>query len=92
MPDLPTSTTLLAETMRLSMLLADQYVIERIRGDAVHEGRQAVWDTRPMLDERELPARDRDINEQALAYARYRGLILIDAAQPHIVRIVREQS
>ena len=72
--------------------LADQYVIEVITGDGVAEdiaGRR-WYDTRPMLDEREVSGPSIDKARELLAYAHERGLISPHPEQPHLVRVTRQ--
>ena len=78
-------------TTALAYLLADRACICDIECNAVAtklQGRE-WFDTRPMLDRREMPDEVIDMNAQALEYAEQRGLFTRHPAQPHLVRITK---
>ena len=72
--------------------LADQHVITVItRKDLACDIDGARWyDTRPMLDEREVSGPLIDQAREVLAYAHERGLISPHPEQPHLVRVTRQ--
>lgn len=82
---------LIGRTMTLAVNNADRYALLELEAQptVTLDGQPGWIDTRPMLDEREVPPQVIDIHQQVLAYATSRGLITHSAAQPHMVRLVR---
>lgn len=80
------------ELSRLAFRLASRAAISDLETNAVAvdaaDG-QRWYDTRPMLDLREVPAEFVDMHREALAYMEESGLILADRAAPHMVRVLR---
>lgn len=87
----PLSAAHMGEQARLAHLLADDRVIADIECECIKTDRQGTtwWDTRPMLSPREHAPQVIDMAQQALAYARLRGLIELHPVLPHLVRITR---
>lgn len=82
MPQLDATTTLPydpAMVQRLSYAIADAAVVADIETNAAHAGRsaegRAIYDLRPLLDEREQPPEVIDMLHESLCYAFARGLI-----------------
>lgn len=89
--DEPLAFDLSAAMLATGVAIADRAVVCDIEGEGVRGGSLGVrsYDIRSMLDEREHPQEFIDIAREALAWAVARRLVVIDdAAQPHIVRIV----
>lgn len=83
-----------ADTHDLAHLLADRACIADIETNCIaqrpdEQGRR-WYDTRPMLDPREMPDHLIDMNRQALDYARARGLVSAHPQLPHLVRIAKD--
>lgn len=80
------------ELTQLAFLLANQAAVAEVETNAhrviAADGR-IWWDVRPMLDEREQPAEHIDAHRAALACLEESGLIEIDRATPHMVRLLR---
>lgn len=76
----------------LAYQLADRACISDIEAEAVAApigaGVLRWYDTRPMLDPRELADDFVERNRQAIGYALGRGLIMRHPTQPHLVRII----
>lgn len=86
---------LAAHVVNQGLKLADRAVISDIECHAVRDTRwpeQRVWDTRPMLDEREHGPEELDMAFEAIEYARMRGLVATHAGQPHLLRILRNPA
>jgi hypothetical protein len=76
----------------LAHKLADRAVISDIESEGhpqTDEHGRKWYDTRPMLDERELPSDFVEMNRQALQYASERGLTMPHPTAPYLVRITR---
>jgi hypothetical protein len=75
--------------------LADRTVISDIETEGVaqtDEHGRKWYDTRPMLDPRELPDDCVEMNRQALDYAHQRGLVSPHPSHAHLVRITKASS
>ena len=74
----------------LAHRLADRAVVSDIESEAHGQtdaqGRR-WYDTRPMLDQREMGPDFVEMNRQALDYARQRGLVSPHPEHAHLVRI-----
>jgi hypothetical protein len=72
--------------------LADRAVVSDIEAEAApqtDEHGRKWYDTRPMLDPRELPDDFVEMNRQALEYAHQRGLVSPHPQHAHLVRITK---
>lgn len=89
--ELAAGADLIGQTIALAVNNADRYALLELETQpTVTVDGQAGWiDTRPMLDEREVPPQVIDIHQQVLAYAASRGLVVHSRTQPHMVRLVR---
>ncbi len=79
----------------LAHQLADRAVVADIESEGhphTDEHGRKWYDTRPMLDERELPPDFVEMNRQALDYAHQRGLVSPHPEHAHLVRITRSTS
>ena len=74
--------------------LAGMYVIAEIETacDRVKRNGESWWDTRVMLDPRELPDDFVEMNRQSLQYAYLRGLIAWHPDEPRLVRIIKQKD
>jgi hypothetical protein len=74
--------------------LAGMYVIAEIEtaSDPIKRNGVSWWDTRVMLDPRELPDDFVEMNRQSLQYAYLRGLIAWHPDEPHLVRIIPQKD
>ncbi len=80
------------ESCALAFRLANRAAIEDLEDAAariVAADGVVWWDVRPMLDEREASPEVLDMRRQALAYLEDSGLIHVDRATPHMVRVLR---
>lgn len=76
----------------LAHRLADRAVVADIESEGIaqtDEHGRKWYDTRPMLDERELPPDFVEMNRQALDYAHQRGLVSPHPQQAYLVRITK---
>lgn len=74
----------------LAHRIADRAVIADIETEAnaqTDEHGQRWYDTRPLLDPRELPDDWVEMNRQALEYAIGRGLVEVHHLHDHLVRV-----
>lgn len=80
---------LFGEVARRAVAIADASVIADVQTEGHKVDRQGVtwWDTRPMVNPHEHAPAVIDMAEQALTYARMRGLIEHHPSVPHLVRI-----
>lgn len=79
----------------LAHTLADRAVVSDIETEGVAQTDEhgRIWfDTRPMLDPREMPDDFIEMNRQALDYAHQRGLIRPHPSHAHLVRITRSPT
>jgi hypothetical protein len=85
----PTPAEQHAHRLRLATAIADRAVVALVACEGLHViDMHGVYDTSPLLDERECSPTCLDINRQELEYGRLRGLLVpVDHAQPHLVRI-----
>jgi|GEM_PF-3387980 len=70
--------------------IADRAVVADIETECIcvsDEAGRGWWDTRVMLDPREMPDDCIEMSRQALDYATHRGLITRHPDAPHLVRI-----
>jgi hypothetical protein len=83
------------QVAELAHQIADRAVISDIETEAVgqlDEQQRRWYDTRPMLDPREMCDDMVEMNTQALAYAHERGLISPHPQHAHLVRITKAQQ
>lgn len=79
----------------LAHKLADRAVVSDIETEAItvtDEHGRRWYDTRPMLDPREMPDDFVEMIRQALVYAQQRGLTSAHPTQAHLVRIVKAST
>lgn len=79
----------------LAHQLADRAVVADIECEGhlqTDEHGRRWYDTRPMLDEREMPPDYVEMNRQALDYAHQRGLTMPHPQHGYLVRITRDVS
>jgi hypothetical protein len=83
-------TPYLVATMASAFAIAARAVVTDIESEGVRVGPQSerCYDVRPMLDEREHSPELIDQAREALAFAAAMRIVEIDAAMPHLVRIV----
>lgn len=87
-----TATVNAIRLAELAHQLADRAVVSDIESEAIRQTDEhgRTWhDTRPMLDERELPPDFVEMNRQALDYAHQRGLVSPHPQHAHLVRITK---
>ncbi|HOW47350.1 MAG TPA: hypothetical protein PLB26_06815 [Rubrivivax sp.] len=83
------------ESLRLSMLLANELVRQVLCGECVREtdaGGRTWYDVRPLLHPAEQSARSRDLHAALLDYARQMGLTRPHPVHAHLVRYVGPEA
>lgn len=87
-----TATVNAIRLAELAHQLADRAVVTDIESDGIaqtDEHGRKWYDTRPMLDEREMPADFVEMNRQALEYAQQRGLVIPHPQHSYLVRVTK---
>lgn len=93
----PPTAVMLAETVRISLLVTDRWLVAKIRKSCqrpvpMPPSPATWWDTRPLLSEHEHKPDSVELHRQALIYGEYRGLLQRHPDAAHLVRIVSGEA